>query len=417
MVFQRSSIYHGWMTEPVNRATTDGALDSPARRSLEDRWPLPSSCDDHERPSKGRAESKPNDTVRSSNIRWSMPCDSDVDNGRGRHNSPARESDAGASKDARLLARVTSTQSGADSTDSDDTMLHIRSVLGFSNHTVTYDCPVQGARRYSSAITHPNRFCSGTDHQRFPPATMLEKHRQCRPRNKRVTDNTLGHELVSDRNASRRCRIGDKSPTRDNSKPWKTVSECVCKNSSSSVSPRRTNQTVNSHSVDHINQQHRTKYRCPPGNNTYARASRHAIYNGFTRKSASNRQGISASDDHNTGDPRRTAPSSNLRTTARPASISPTRCCRCAREPRLVDIVTVNGRARDAPDDGSASDATEDDYRTCRTSLAAYELVSDDDGDGVTSSSCRSDDGYTTDISADCFQRRRQSILRQVGSS
>ena len=413
MLFQRSSIYHSWMTDPVNRATTVCDLDSPAPRSLEDRWPLPSSCDDHERPSKGRAESKPNDTVRSSNIRWSMPCDSDVDNGHGRHKSPARESDAGASNDARLLARVTSTQSGADSTDSDDTMLHIRSVLGFSNHTVTYDCPVQGARRYSTAITHPNRLRSGTAHQRFPPATMLEKHRQCRPRNKRVTDNKLGHELVWDGNASRRCRIGDKSPTRDNSKPWKTVSESVCKNSSSSVSPRRTNQTVNSHSVDHINQDHRTKYRCPPGNNTYTRASRHGISNGFTSKSASNRQGRSANDDH-----KAVASKSNLRTTTRTASISPTRCYRCAREPRLVDIVTVNGRARDAPDDGSASDATEDDYRTCRTSLAASELVSDDDdGDGVTSSSCWSDDGYTTDISADCFQRRRQSILRQVGSS
>ena len=416
MVFQRSSIYHGWMTEPVNRATTGGDHDSPARRSLDDRWPSPPSCDDHGGLSKGRAESMPNGTFRSSNIRWSMPCDSDVDNGRGRHNSSARESDAGASKDARLLARVTSTQSGADSTDSDDTMHHIRSVLGFSNHTVTYDCPVQGARRYSTAISHPNRICSGTDHQRFPPATMLEKHRQCRPRNKRITDNKLGHELVSGGNASRRCQIGDKSPTRDNSKPWKTVSECACKNSSSSVSPRRTNQTVHSHSVDHINQQHRTKYNCPPDSNTYARASRHEISN--TRKSVSNRQGRCASDHHNAADPRRSAPRSNLRTTARTASIRPTRCCRCAREPRLVDIITVNGRAKDAHDDGSASDATEDDYRTCRTSLAASELVSDDDdGDGVTSSSCRSDDGYTTDISADCFQRRRQSILRQVGSS
>ena len=398
------------MTEPVNHKLTDGDKDYPARRSLEDRRPSPSSCEDRDRLSQGTPKSMPNNSGRWSNIRWSMPCDSDADNGR--HNS-VKESDTRASNDARPLATVTCAQSGVDSTDSDDTTLHIRSVLGFCNHTVTYDCPKQGTKRYSTAITQPNRLGSSTDHQRFPaevPATKLEKHRQCRPTNKHLNDNQQGHDLVAEGNYLRRYRIGETSPSRDTSKLWKTASESACKSSSSSTRQCRTNHTVNVQNADRVNQQHRTHYRCHPDDKTYARASRHAISNAC--KSVNDRQSGGASHEHNA---RRSASKSNLRTAARTASISPVRCCRCNREPRPIYITTVNGRARNAQDDGSASDTTEEDYRTCRSSVVASELVKDNDDD-VTSSSVQSDDGYTTDISAECFQRRRQSIMRKVGS-
>ena len=341
-----------------------------------DRRQEPLSCDDGGRPSYRRSKQI----------------------GRGHDNVSICENNSYASSD---LATPDNTVQDSDSaTDNDDVKFHIRSVLGYTNHTVTYDCPRWRPKEQCSPkpVTR-RRLVSSPQTQRYPTQERTARGGKRHPG--RATDR---HQDNRAHRHERLYRTNDEAATCDYSRHSTTADEYAYEKCKSAISSSRTNEPVNKHNMVHSKHRHRADDGTADGH-TFARALRIAV--APTHRRDHIRRG--ASDASVAVEPRRQRSrydSQSNEGTAR------TRPRRCSRGSRPVDVVMANGHVRTVPDDAWPSDTSEDEYRSCKTSPGEVVGVN---YDSATSSTIQTDDDRTTDFSAEGCQPRHRSRVGQVG--